>query len=121
MRLCRVAAVLLLAITSASAPPPAAASKPAPHEMSFLATAYCLDGTTASGVQTNRGIAAADLDVLPMGTRIRVSGLKRGRNGVYRVMDTGEHMQGRRIDLFIQSCVEAKRFGKQRVRVAIVR
>jgi len=121
MRLCRVAVVFVLAISSASVPPPAAAAKHAPDELSFLATAYCHDGTTASGVQTSRGIVAADPGVLPMGTTIRVRGLKRGLNGVYRVMDTGELVQGRRIDLFIESCAEAKRFGKQRVRVAIVR
>ena len=89
--------------------------------MSFVATAYCQDGKTASGVQTNRGIVAADPDVLPIGTRIRVSGLKRGRDGVYRVMDTGTRVQGRRIDVFVTSCAEAKRFGKQPVHVAIVR
>ena len=86
-----------------------------------MATAYCQDGKTASGAHTITGIVAADPDVLPIGTRIRVSGLKRGRDGVYRVMDTGTRVQGRRIDLFVPSCNEAKRFGRQRVRVAVVR
>jgi len=89
--------------------------------MSFVATAYCQDGKTASGVETTRGIVAADPGVLPIGTRIRVSGLRRGRDGVYRVMDTGTRVQGRRIDVFVTSCAEAKRFGKQHVHVAIVR
>jgi 3D (Asp-Asp-Asp) domain-containing protein len=89
--------------------------------MSFVATAYCQDGRTASGAETTHGIVAADPDVLPMGTRIRVSGLKRGRDGVYRVMDTGTRVQGRRIDVFVASCAEAKRFGRQPVHVAVVR
>jgi 3D (Asp-Asp-Asp) domain-containing protein len=91
------------------------------QEASFVATAYCHDGKTASGAHTRTGIVAADPDVLPIGTRIRVNGLTRGRDGVYRVMDTGTHVQGRRIDLFVTSCAEAKRFGTQHVRVAVVR
>ena len=89
--------------------------------MTFVATAYCQDGTTASGAETARGIAAADPGVLPIGTRVRVSGLKRGRDGIYRVMDTGKRLRGRHIDLFVESCAEAKRFGKQPVNVEVVR
>jgi 3D (Asp-Asp-Asp) domain-containing protein len=88
--------------------------------MSFVATAYCRDGQTASGAHTAGGIAAADPGVLPIGTRIRVRGLKRGRDGVYRVMDTGPRVRGRRIDLFMSSCAEAKRFGRQAVRVVVI-
>lgn len=124
---------MLLVISSAcaprgrvpTAPSPPQATHDAPsrvvEESRFVATAYCQDGKTASGAHTDVGIVAADPDVLPIGTRIRVSGLKRGRDGVYRVMDTGARVQGRRIDLFVESCAEAKRFGKQAVRVAVVR
>jgi len=89
--------------------------------MTFVATAYCKHGRTASGAHSSDGIVAADPDVLPIGTRIRLSGLKRGRDGVYRVMDTGTRVKGRRLDVFLANCAEAKRFGKQHVRVAIVR
>jgi 3D (Asp-Asp-Asp) domain-containing protein len=89
--------------------------------MKFVATAYCHDGRTASGAQTQVGMVAADPAVLPIGTRIHVSGLKRGRDGFYRVMDTGQLVHGRRIDLFSASCAEAKRFGRQSVRVAVMR
>jgi 3D (Asp-Asp-Asp) domain-containing protein len=88
--------------------------------MAFTATAYCQDGKTASGAHTNRGVVAADPGVLPLGTEIRVTGLKRG-NGVYRVLDTGDRVQGRRIDVFMESCAEAKRFGKQSARVEVVK
>jgi 3D (Asp-Asp-Asp) domain-containing protein len=87
----------------------------------FVATAYCQTGKTASGVHTESGIVAADPEVLAIGTRIRVTGLKQGRDGIYRVMDTGARVQGRRIDLFVASCAEAKRFGRQPVRVAILK
>jgi 3D (Asp-Asp-Asp) domain-containing protein len=86
-----------------------------------VATAYCQNGKTASGAHTATGIVAADPGVLPIGTRIRVSGLTGGRDGVYHVMDTGARVQGLRIDVFVESCADAKRFGKQRVRVSVVR
>jgi 3D (Asp-Asp-Asp) domain-containing protein len=35
-------------------------------------------------------------------------------------MDTGSAIKGRRLDLFIPSCVHAKRFGRQPVVVQIV-
>jgi 3D (Asp-Asp-Asp) domain-containing protein len=110
-------------VPAAPSPPPkpAAAAGLAAEETTFVATAYCQDGKTASGAHTAGGIVAADPDVLPIGTRIRVTGLKRGRDGTYRVMDTGARVQGRRIDLFVSNCAEARRFGRQRVRVAIVR
>jgi 3D (Asp-Asp-Asp) domain-containing protein len=102
-------------------PPAAAPAPPVPAEMAFIATAYCQDGKTASGAHTGGGIVAADPGVLPLGTHIRVRGLKRGHDGVYRVMDTGTRVQGRHIDVFMASCSEAKRFGRQPVEVAIVK
>ena len=95
-----------------------------PHvsrEMRFVATAYCGGGRTASGEKTKRGVAAADPRLLAMGVRIRVTGLRRGRDGVYRVMDTSPRVRGRRIDLFVASCAEAKRFGRQPVHVAVLK
>jgi len=110
-------------VPAAPSPPPkpTAAAGLAAEETTFVATAYCQDGKTASGAHTGSGIVAADPDVLPIGTHIRVTGLKRGRDGTYRVMDTGARVQGRRIDLFVSSCAEARRFGRQKVRVAVVR
>jgi 3D (Asp-Asp-Asp) domain-containing protein len=133
MRLLRFAVVVSLAISAACAPrarvhaspsPPAQAPAPAQpvtDEMAFIATAYCQDGKTASGAHTNRGMVAADPGVLPMGTRIRVSGLQHGRDGIYRVTDAGPRVQGRRIDVFMASCAEAKRFGRQHIRLAVIR
>jgi len=106
---------------------PAAPVPPSPTvtssagETVFVATAYCHEGRTASGAQTQVGMVAADPAVLPIGTRISVRGLKRGRDGTYRVMDTGPRVRGRRIDVFHANCAEAKRFGRQKVHVSVVR
>lgn len=109
-------------IRAAPSPPPRSpATTTVTGEAVFEATAYCQDGKTASGARTQSGIVAADPGILPLGTRIRLRGLKRGHDGLYRVMDTGDHVQGRRIDVFMKSCTDARRFGKQSVRVAILR
>jgi 3D (Asp-Asp-Asp) domain-containing protein len=86
----------------------------------FVATAYCRGRETATGVRVHEGIAAADPDVFPMGTRIRVSDARRHRLGTYRVMDTGRKIQGRRVDLYVESCARARRFGRKPVHITIV-
>ena len=105
---------------TASAPPPAPAPPPpAPRLLDFEATAYSITGTTASGQQTRRGIVAADPDILPLGSRIRVHDAG-AYSGEYTVSDTGPAVQGREIDIYIPDLAEAKRFGRQRVRVEIL-
>ena len=88
---------------------------------SFIATAYCTGRRTASGARPTRDTVAADLAVLPMGTRIRVSGLAEPYNGLYVVKDTGSQIRGRRIDLYIHDCDEAVRFGRRSARVSVIR
>ena len=84
------------------------------------ATAYCIEGETASGAQTRRGIVAADPDVLPLGTRIRVDGPGRKLSRTYHVEDTGRLVKGREIDIFMDSCAAAKEFGRRPARVRII-
>jgi 3D (Asp-Asp-Asp) domain-containing protein len=86
----------------------------------FTATAYCRGDVTASGTKPAKGIVAADPSALPMGSRIRLSGLDR-YDGLYVVEDTGSSIRGRRIDLYIRNCREATRFGRRRVTVFVVR
>src|SRR5262245_44422300 len=57
--------------------------------LGFSATAYCKGTTTASGVRVRTGIAAADPDLLPVGSVVSVSVGDAKYNGVYTVMDTG--------------------------------
>jgi 3D (Asp-Asp-Asp) domain-containing protein len=88
--------------------------------MSVSATAYCLNGTTASGEETRPGIVAADPRVLPLGTRIRINGLRQPDTVVYKVSDVGPAIKGREIDIYMPSCLEAIRFGRQHVHVRLL-
>jgi 3D (Asp-Asp-Asp) domain-containing protein len=84
------------------------------------ATAYCDEGETASGVQTRKGIVAADPDILPLGSRIRVDGLGRRLSRTYDVEDTGRLVKGREIDIFMDDCGAAKEFGRRPARVRVL-
>lgn len=81
---------------------------------SFTATAYCLKGRTAMGHGVRRGIIAADPRVLPLGSRINISG---AYSGTYLVSDTGGAVKGKRLDIWMPSCSEARRFGRRSVSV----
>lgn len=84
----------------------------------FRATAYCLDGITASGALVAPGIVAADPKVLPLGTWIHVEAP--GYDGFYRVMDTGLKIKGSRIDIYMPSKEMALGFGIQDATVTIL-
>src|SRR6202040_582625 len=73
----------------------------------FTITAYCTAGRTAAGTTTKTGVAAPAPDVLPLGSVVRLGGLEERYNGVYTVMDTGQKIVGRQLDLYIRSCEEA--------------
>jgi 3D (Asp-Asp-Asp) domain-containing protein len=112
----------VLAACSATAPPREVASappEPAPELEVFEATAYSIEGTTASGEQTREGICAADPKVLPLGSRIRVH-----QAGAYSgecvVADTGRTIKGREIDIYLADDRAAKRFGRKQVRVEVL-
>src|ERR1051325_11516710 len=108
--------VAVLAAGLGCGPMPGASPRPPPPArlLEFDATAYSVTGTTASGMQTRRGIVAADPTVLPLGSRIRVHGAG-AYSGVYTVTDTGPGVNGREIDIFIPDGAEAVRFGRRRV------
>jgi 3D (Asp-Asp-Asp) domain-containing protein len=91
------------------------------RQLRFQATSYCKGTTTASGVQVRTGIAAADPQLLPVGSVINVTVGDNRYNGVYTVMDTGPKVQGRILDLYIWNCNEALRFGRREVQVTILR
>ena len=84
----------------------------------FHATAYCLKGRTASGINTRPGVIAADPSVLPLGTVVH---LRAGRyTGTYTVMDTGALIKGRRVDVYVPSYREAVEFGRQKVKLKVI-
>jgi 3D (Asp-Asp-Asp) domain-containing protein len=80
----------------------------------FTATAYCRGTTTASGVNVRNGIAAADPDLLPVGSVIQVDRLGERYNGIYTVMDTGPAVQGRHIDIYMELQRGTVQFGAAR-------
>jgi 3D (Asp-Asp-Asp) domain-containing protein len=85
----------------------------------FEATAYSIEGRTASGVRSREGIVAADPAILPLGTRIRV--LDAGEySGEYLVKDTGPAVKGGEIDIYVDNDAEAKRFGRRKVKVQVL-
>ena len=87
----------------------------------FSATAYCKGTTTASGVRVRSGVAAADPQLLPVGTVLQVAVGDSKYSGVYTVMDTGPAVQGRLLDLYLWSCHEALQFGRRPVQVTVLR
>src|SRR5512142_248436 len=95
------------------------ARRPLPRAMRFVATADAVRGTTAKGTVTHRGVVAADPRVLPLGSLIRVKGVG-AYSGTYAVTDTGSKVTGRKIDIFMPTAREAKRFGRRLVSVLIL-
>lgn len=87
----------------------------------FTATAYCKGQVTSTGVAPRRGVAAGDPAILPLGSIVEIDSADNRLDGVYSVLDTGPEIQGRRIDLYMWSCNEALAFGRQTVRVTVLR
>ena len=97
----------------------ASVAPPAPALQSFEATAYSIEGKTATGGRAREGVCAADPAVLPLGSHIRVH--EAGKySGDYVVTDTGRTIKGREIDIYLANDAEAKRFGRKKVRVEIL-
>jgi len=87
----------------------------------FTATAYCKGTTTTSGATVRTGIAASDPSILPVGSVVNVTSGVAKYNGVYTIMDTGPAVQGRELDVYMWSCIEALTFGRQQVEVTVLR
>jgi len=104
-----------LATLHESSAPPLPGSR-----LAFSATAYCKGLVTASGVAVQSGVAAADPEILPVGTVMEIDSLPPKYSGIYTVMDTGPKVRGHHVDLFLESCAAAKQFGRRTVRVSIV-
>ena len=95
---------------------------PAPGaRLRFTATGYCRGTTTASGVNVRSGIAAADPDLLPVGSVVQIDKLPERYNGIYTVMDTGPKVHGRHLDLYIWNCDEALELGRRQMTITVLR
>lgn len=87
------------------------------QKMRMLASAYTHTGScTASGTTTRRGVVAVDPSVIPMGSRLYIEGY-----GFARAEDTGGAIKGNRIDVFLPSHSEARRYGRRWVTVYILK
>jgi 3D (Asp-Asp-Asp) domain-containing protein len=89
--------------------------------LAFSATAYCKGMVTASGVPVQIGVAAADPELLPVGSVIEVDSLPQHYNGIYTVMDTGPAVQGRQVDIYMWNCNEALQFGRKPIHLTVLR
>jgi len=76
-------------------------------------TAYCLGGTTATGMPVGRGIIAVDPRVIALGSRVHVSGY-----GDAIAADTGGAIQGNIIDVWLP-CGEAYAWGRRTVTITV--
>lgn len=85
------------------------------------ATAYSIHGKQASGTTAREGTAAADPKVLPLGSRVLIH-TSRGRLiGEFVITDTGHRIKGHEIDIYLKSNASARRFGRKRVRVKVLK
>lgn len=85
----------------------------------YQATAYAVSGITASGEWTHRHVVAADPDILPIGSRIKIKHARR-YSGEYVVADTGAKIIGRKLDIYMPSKAECMKFGSRRVRIQVI-
>ncbi len=81
----------------------------------FSASAYCFSGRTAMGHPVRRGLIAADPRVLKLGSKVVISAGP--WSGTYLVSDTGGAIKGKRIDIWVPGCSEARKFGRRTVQI----
>jgi 3D (Asp-Asp-Asp) domain-containing protein len=75
-------------------------------------TAYCLRGTTRRGNEVRAGIIAADPRVFPLARHVDLF-VGRRYFGRFLVDDTGKDIKGNRLDLWTESCRDARYFGRR--------
>jgi 3D (Asp-Asp-Asp) domain-containing protein len=117
MFMCRTSATFLIAIFFAAGLAAAPPARKARSEK-FTALAYSIEGKSADGSKPGRGTVAADPKILPLGSKIRVSGCGT-YSGQYTVVDSGRSIKGHVIDIYVSSVREATKFGKKKVGVEI--
>lgn len=91
-----------------------------PVNGTYIATAYAQHvDLTASGMRVHRHVVAADPDILPIGSRIKIK--RAGRySGEYVVADTGDKIQGRRLDIYMPTTRTCAKFGSKPVVVRVI-
>lgn len=87
----------------------------------FVVTAYAPgcggDGLTKlERFPHHERTAATDPRVIPMLSEIYIEGI-----GVRYAEDTGRNIKGHRVDVFMEDCKAARKFGRRRLRVKRIR
>ena len=109
--------VALAETASANLAPPATVTAPASgggRTLTVTATAYTLQGTTATGAPVGYGVVAVDPSVIPLGTRMTIPGYGEGV-----AADTGGGVQGAVIDLWFPSAAQASAWGRRTVTITL--
>src|SRR4030095_2108362 len=86
---------------------------------SFKATAYSLRGRTATGIQTQPGVLAAEPRIPPL--RFVGHAKDASSSGVYIVHDTGTRVKGNLVDVWVPSSREARTFGRRQAQLQVLR
>jgi 3D (Asp-Asp-Asp) domain-containing protein len=113
----RIAVAQTIGAVSSPAPVPAPVAPPAvtgPGTMTVTATAYTLQGTTATGAPVGYGVVAVDPSVIPLGTRMTIPGYGEGV-----AADTGGAIRGAVIDLWFPTAVQAAAWGRRTVTITL--
>ena len=95
--------------------PSSVPSVPHGRRMTVASTAYCLRGYTASGTYVGPGTIAVDPRVIPLGTRVYVSGY-----GYATARDTGGAIKGHKIDVWLPTLGQCYQWGYRTVTVTIL-
>lgn len=85
--------------------------------MDVVATAYTYTGNnTASGRAPCYGVVAVDTSVIPMGSKLYIEGY-----GAATALDRGGAIRGNRIDVFLETTAQAKKWGVRKVRLYVLK
>lgn len=77
-------------------------------------------GRTASGEFVKRGMIAVDTDVIPMHSKVLITGAGH-LDGIYLAKDTGGAIVGNRVDIYVTTKKEAFNFGRRKVKLYVIR
>jgi 3D (Asp-Asp-Asp) domain-containing protein/septal ring factor EnvC (AmiA/AmiB activator) len=108
-----------LAVQQTASPTPASPAAVVPvgasgSTLTVTATAYTLQGRTATGAPVGYGVVAVDPSVIPLGTRLTIPGYGEGV-----AADTGGAIQGTTIDLWFPSAAAAAGWGRRTVTITL--
>ena len=96
-----------------------AKSAPITAPQAYTAFSYSLCCRGSSGLGVRRGTIAADPKILPYGTRVYMTG-SGAYDGEYLVTDAGTAIKGNKIDVWVPTVHEARRFGRRNVKLTVL-